>query len=561
MKKILITIISIAVLLLAFTACQPRYVIVPIPGGTTTPSGSEDNEISTFAALKNALENGTDGKYILNKVPIDPETDELPIKIKGSKEITGSVKVRGTISAFSMSADSPALMANETGIVIFEIQDESTATFNAFSAEIDETSAEKVEAVISVDNGKIIADNITITTSGDTAVTGIAIGENTDSDNIAISNTNAVISIDENNTKVIEISAAIGESNSSSSGSSEIKTGYEVTDKESFEAMLANKGKARLTQDISIEDNDHAYILPTTVSKTYDIDLNGYRLDIKSKGCFYIQTGTSATFRNGKLYVERTDDVPQDRENEAAELGLYSNASLILDNVDFESKRTGILIRYYESDISVTIRNNSTVTAGGSYGISTNADVNKENGAVSKNIMITVEDSIVESKFATGIGSTGIMLNVPGTLTVRNSTIKGTRNGVTLRGGTAIISDNSHIISGEFDDSKISDKYIKENWGTDVQAPYAALLVGNRTNNSYKYSTECTVTDSEIINNSESSYASNVYVASSNEQNVTFISQDYAAEAVAGNHYYQEEGSLLIIKTRDAGANLVPQTE
>ena len=36
MKKPLIAIVGIAIMLLSFTACQPRYVVVPFPGGGTS---------------------------------------------------------------------------------------------------------------------------------------------------------------------------------------------------------------------------------------------------------------------------------------------------------------------------------------------------------------------------------------------------------------------------------------------------------------------------------------------------------------------------------------------
>ena len=59
MKKTIISIIGIAVMLLAITACRPNYVIVPIPGGGTssTPSGTP---VSDASELQNALANGED---------------------------------------------------------------------------------------------------------------------------------------------------------------------------------------------------------------------------------------------------------------------------------------------------------------------------------------------------------------------------------------------------------------------------------------------------------------------------------------------------------------------
>ena len=92
----------------------------------------------------------------------------------------------------------------------------------------------------------------------------------------------------------------------------------------------------------------------------------------------------------------------------------------------------------------------------------------------------------------------------------------------------------------------LTDKYLNGNWSTDIQAPYAALIVGNRTKNTYVYPTTCTITNSEITNNSDSHYASRVYVASSNGQKVTFNSSQYADEVKSNNLFYQEDGSTIM---------------
>lgn len=61
MKKTIISIIGIAVMLLAITACRPNYVIVPIPGGGTssTPSGTP---VADFKELKDVLANGGEAR-------------------------------------------------------------------------------------------------------------------------------------------------------------------------------------------------------------------------------------------------------------------------------------------------------------------------------------------------------------------------------------------------------------------------------------------------------------------------------------------------------------------
>ena len=61
MKKTIISIIGIAVMLLAITACRPNYVIVPIPGGGTssTPSGTP---VANLGELKAVLAKGDEAR-------------------------------------------------------------------------------------------------------------------------------------------------------------------------------------------------------------------------------------------------------------------------------------------------------------------------------------------------------------------------------------------------------------------------------------------------------------------------------------------------------------------
>ena len=61
MKKTIISIIGIAVMLLAITACRPNYVIVPIPGGGTssTPSGTP---VADLDELQKVLADGGEAR-------------------------------------------------------------------------------------------------------------------------------------------------------------------------------------------------------------------------------------------------------------------------------------------------------------------------------------------------------------------------------------------------------------------------------------------------------------------------------------------------------------------
>lgn len=63
MKKTFITVIGVVAVLLAFTACQPKYVIFPFPGGTNTPSGTQ-YDVTTSTELANMLSNSKNARLL-----------------------------------------------------------------------------------------------------------------------------------------------------------------------------------------------------------------------------------------------------------------------------------------------------------------------------------------------------------------------------------------------------------------------------------------------------------------------------------------------------------------
>ena len=63
MKKTFITVIGVVAVLLAFTACQPKYVIFPFPGGTNTPSGTQ-YDVTTSTELANMLSNSKHARLL-----------------------------------------------------------------------------------------------------------------------------------------------------------------------------------------------------------------------------------------------------------------------------------------------------------------------------------------------------------------------------------------------------------------------------------------------------------------------------------------------------------------
>ena len=481
MKKTLTTIIGVVAILLAITACQPKYVIFPFPGGTNTPSGNANNEISTFAALKDALENGADGKYVLKKVPIDPNTDSLPIRVNGNKEFSGTANITDTVVSSGATANSIMLFADNTEgekLVIFEIQDTATVKFTDFTATVASTVANKVEAVISVDAGAITANNVSITvegTSEGTSVTGIALGENAKAENISVETSNIVVNIDENNQDESLIDKI------ESSEDTTIVTAYDSANETDFTNNLTTKGKARLLADITVSDLQ----LPVDFNEI-SINLNGKSLTLNIsennqtiKDSFGITTGKNVTIKNGTLAFSRNDENLLD-----ALIRVYTNASLTLEGVTMDTHQMPLMANDSASAVTVS---NCNIISDSYYVFGTNAADGDQN------ITINISGSTLETRDPDSVAA---MINIEnGTMNITNSTLIGGRQAVVLRGGNGTFTDSTLITRGDFTGST----YFDSDWGSGNNAPLAAVVIGNRSNgHAYDYPTSCTLSNTTL---------------------------------------------------------------
>ncbi|MSU06506.1 hypothetical protein FYJ80_06880 [Spirochaetales bacterium NM-380-WT-3C1] len=161
---------------------------------------------------------------------------------------------------------------------------------------------------------------------------------------------------------------------------------------------------------------------------------------------------------------------------------MYQSSGLIIDNMNVEAAYGGVYLSETNNNMSVRVINGSKIKAA-VYGIATNAS--KEE---SEALYIEVKDSIVETS-SEDQDNTGILFNVQGKVYIENSTIKGNRQGMILRGGTNSVIKNSTI---EATGTKTSGYDWTDNmtndWGQGNQVPLASLVVGNHvSNNSYPY--------------------------------------------------------------------------
>lgn len=223
-----------------------------------------------------------------------------------------------------------------------------------------------------------------------------------------------------------------------------------------------------------------------------EIDLKGHTLAIN---LVTLSGDDSLTIRNGTLLGKYVDNIGH------ATLTARDNASVVLDDVDFYSEATGAIV-YNKS--SVTLSNGTVIHAEG-YGLGTNAS-----DPADYDVRMTVKDSAVYADSDTTKVGTAILFNIPGTLTIENSTIQGYYQAIILRGGNAIITGST--ITNTMNDASLVATFEDTDWQTGNAVPTGALIIGNRSA-SYQYPTNINLVDTDVVSNgSAGSQCPAVYV-------------------------------------------------
>ena len=523
MKKIINFIAGALITLLIVTSCQPRYVIIPIP---SKPSAGETTSINNVAELRAFLEKSGTGKAIVSNLVINPDTDELPITVNGTKEIEGSLYV-GNISSYAVNISANTQEPDAT-TAVFYVPAGAVMNLNNLSAAISEEAVSSVSTLIEVDTGNIALDNVSITVPNSintTQFSTIKATENTKSDNISISTSeNVSVFIPENNTDE-SLKEEI-----ESSGTA-IATPYDSYSADEIMSNLTEYGKARLVEDLSIT-SEVFNLTPadSTEFETLILDLNKHNLSIKNT-----LTNTSSSvltdleIMNGSMTVNITSN------NLAAScISIASDVHLTFTNVDYHASHTGIFLSE-DGNASFTAIDSEIISDGG-YGIGTNA----KNSPITS--YIDLSNTIVRTDDPSG--TAGILFNSKGTLKITNdSEIEGSQQAVVGRGGDITISDSKLFCNGGFVVSDETQYRYTTDWGQGNDVPYATLVVGNRSaSDAYDYPTTCTVSNTEITMeiNEGNSKATQVYISSDDDNTVTLNidNSELATNIETGKHYW-----------------------
>ena len=199
-----------------------------------------------------------------------------------------------------------------------------------------------------------------------------------------------------------------------------------------------------------------------TVADEYVVDLNGHK--ITQSVDVQLATSKDLTFTNGT--IEFTSTI---KGAEESMINPEGDAALTLDNVTLTTK-TGTAI-YVEDTLSGETRayptiviNNSTITAAGAYGVSTNAKNNIPDGE-DEQISITITNSKISAGTADkvegdkvttkGVAGTALFINVPSDVKVEDSELTANYQVVVVRGGTLNMTDTKLTLLDTYKDAEV----------------------------------------------------------------------------------------------------------
>ncbi len=491
-------------------------------GGISNPAIT----VSTAGDFIKAIETADEGDTIVADNVVIPSS-YANIAIEKNIKITGNVTV-DDIAATSLSATVLSDPAN-TGNPLFRIIGGATVDFSGFYVTVSEAAAEAISAIVSVADGGIKAENLTVKTPENTTVTGVYIGAAIKAEDVNITTSVVIVSIDAANNEAPTIAGNIDADNDEATTSLPYDVGNDQTE---FYEKLEQYGKVRLTEDVTLDGFTH------TAGEAYTFYLNENKLTIQKQSSIQIQKGTSLTFIGGKL-----DILNPTGSTTSANLVLLDSASVTLDNVMMHAD--GSAIYPYGNNTYVEVRNNSSIIAKGAFAIGTNASVPTPN-----NVTINLYDSTFDSD------ATAICMNIDGTLTMERCQASSNHVVVLVRGGHGTFIDSTLSSRGTYiaeadNPNKPTNMayYFDGGWRDGTYVAYATLVVGNTMDTAYKYDASATLENTTLemtINDGVNNEAKTLFIASVGDYDATLTTDDKTqADNIIGGDYFGPNCSVI----------------
>ena len=248
-------------------------------------------------------------------------------------------------------------------------------------------------------------------------------------------------------------------------GTIDVGTAEELTE------ALSDSGYStiRLTADIEYTNLAAFNTAVQAANGSLTIDLNDNTLTLTANG-------TTITAQNGfELTIAHGELIANNSTYTKACFSAETDSTITFEDLLVTSTGSVLLPRGDAAEINII---DSNIETTGVYVVGTNAATEDNYG-----VEINIDHSTLTTKAADG-DSCVVMINVAGTLNIKDTDIIGQRQGVIVRAGTATL-DNVYIevdlkyTAGTAHDSNPS------GWLSGNEVAYGALIVGNNTKSTY----------------------------------------------------------------------------
>ena len=282
------------------------------------------------------------------------------------------------------------------------------------------------------------------------------------------------------------------------------KYAIKVGNANELEEAIEQGQAVTLTGNITVDQ------IPLNEEGATNIDLNGHELTSSEYASLTVASGAELNISGGTLSIG--DDKTWTNIAQAA-IVVQGDSSVTLTNVNYSAAGTGVFAQGENATVNII---DSTIESP-AFCVGTNAG-NQSNYGVN----IRIVNSNLSSTHRDGWTGSAVLMNVPGNLTIENSTIIGECNAVIVRGGTATIKDSVLSRPYEVEGTTESEIHMNDDWGSGNNVPLATLLLGNRSSNAYQYPTVCTVENTKITADADGAKAVYLYGNSDAANGVTF---------------------------------------
>ena len=257
------------------------------------------------------------------------------------------------------------------------------------------------------------------------------------------------------------------------------------------EALASDAGTIYVLKDVTISK-------ATSLSSSKSIDLKGKTLTINGKVTLPASDSAyKVTFKSGNI----TGNVSNKNV-----FNVNTNATLLLEDVKMNvTAYAGIFLYNGANPANLEVKN-STIDVKGGFGIGTNAG-----DAKATYVSIQIDNSTI-TVHDTDFDNTGMLINVPATVLINNSTISGERQGLILRGV-----DTEHekkIINSTIESTATKTTgydWTSGTWGVGNRVPLAALVIGDNNTSGYPFGTKVEL-DNVTLKVGESAVRKGLYV-------------------------------------------------